>query len=197
MRCLSYSWIYRNPSQNQIDWITLFYFTYKTSVIILRIYYTAIQRRRSGSPLLFYILLYQNTGELRKSKGFVIILPCCLRWYCGDNFRIIFRISLHSKLRSTSTVQPVYRLKHALDLWRRCHATRGIVMPKRTYQGLYDPDHEHDACGVGMVADFNGRKSHEIIRNAIRVLINLEHRGACGCDPETGDGAGILIQMPH
>ena len=70
-------------------------------------------------------------------------------------------------------------------------------MPKRTYQGLYDPDHEHDACGVGMVADFNGRKSHEIIRNAIRVLINLEHRGACGCDPETGDGAGILIQMPH
>ena len=70
-------------------------------------------------------------------------------------------------------------------------------MPRQTYQGLYDPQFDHDACGVGVVADFNGRKSHEIIRNAIRVLINLEHRGATGCDPETGDGAGILIQMPH
>ena len=70
-------------------------------------------------------------------------------------------------------------------------------MSKRQYQGLYDPQYEHDACGVGMVADFNGQKSHHIIRSAIRVLINLEHRGACGCDPETGDGAGILSQLPH
>ena len=77
------------------------------------------------------------------------------------------------------------------------YVARGLEMPKRIYQGLYDSEFEHDACGVGMVADFNGRKSHEIIRNAIRVLINLEHRGACGCDPETGDGAGILIQLPH
>lgn len=64
-------------------------------------------------------------------------------------------------------------------------------------QGLYDPWFEHDACGVGFVASINGEKSHEIIKKAITVLINLNHRGACGCEPNTGDGAGILIQMPH
>ena len=64
-------------------------------------------------------------------------------------------------------------------------------------QGLYDPRHEHDACGIGFVADIKGRKSHDIILKGIQVLINLTHRGACGCDPETGDGAGVLIQIPH
>src|SRR5580700_8820966 len=64
-------------------------------------------------------------------------------------------------------------------------------------QGLYDPLHEHDACGMGFVVNLNGEKSHEIIRKGIEILINLTHRGACGCDPETGDGAGILIQIPH
>ncbi|HEV7219419.1 MAG TPA: glutamate synthase large subunit [Terriglobales bacterium] len=64
-------------------------------------------------------------------------------------------------------------------------------------QGLYDPTHEHDACGIGFVASLRCEKSHEIIRQGIQVLINLTHRGACGCDPETGDGAGILIQIPH
>ena len=64
-------------------------------------------------------------------------------------------------------------------------------------QGLYDPAYEHDACGVGVVANLNGHKSYDIIRNAIRVLVNLEHRGACGCDPHTGDGAGLLFQLPH
>ena len=63
--------------------------------------------------------------------------------------------------------------------------------------GLYDPSHEHDACGVGVVADINGGRSHQIIEQALQVLVNLEHRGACGCDPKTGDGAGILFQMPH
>jgi len=62
--------------------------------------------------------------------------------------------------------------------------------------GLYDPAHEHDACGVGFVADIKGRRSHTIVRQALQVLINLEHRGACGCEVNTGDGAGILIQMP-
>ena len=66
-------------------------------------------------------------------------------------------------------------------------------MPK---QGLYDPRFEHDSCGVGFVAHLKGQKSHAIIRNGIQVLENLSHRGACGCDPETGDGAGITIQMP-
>jgi glutamate synthase (NADPH) large chain len=64
-------------------------------------------------------------------------------------------------------------------------------------QGLYDPRHEHDACGVGFVANIEGKKSHDIVLKGIQILVNLTHRGACGCDPETGDGAGILIQIPH
>jgi glutamate synthase domain-containing protein 1 len=63
-------------------------------------------------------------------------------------------------------------------------------------QGLYDPATERDACGVGFVVHMKGRRSHDIVRKALRVLINLEHRGACGCEANTGDGAGILIQMP-
>jgi glutamate synthase (ferredoxin) len=63
-------------------------------------------------------------------------------------------------------------------------------------QGLYDPAYEHDSCGVGFVVDIAGGKSHGIVRKALRVLINLLHRGACGCEPNTGDGAGILVQMP-
>ena len=68
-------------------------------------------------------------------------------------------------------------------------------LPKR--QGLYDPAHEHDSCGVGFIANIRGDRSHEIIRQGIKILENLEHRGACGCDPRTGDGAGILMQIPH
>ncbi len=63
-------------------------------------------------------------------------------------------------------------------------------------QGLYDPRTEHDACGVGFVAHIKGEKSHKIVRNSIEILENLEHRGACGSDPKTGDGAGVLIQLP-
>ncbi|MFM7148906.1 MAG: glutamate synthase subunit alpha, partial [Gemmataceae bacterium] len=64
-------------------------------------------------------------------------------------------------------------------------------------QGLYDPSREHDACGVGCVVDLKGRKSHDIIQKALQILVNLFHRGACGCEKNTGDGAGILLQMPH
>jgi glutamate synthase (NADPH/NADH) large chain len=64
-------------------------------------------------------------------------------------------------------------------------------------QGLYDPAFEHDACGIGFVADIQGRKSHAIVRQAFQALLNLEHRGACGCEANTGDGAGVLLQMPH
>ena len=63
-------------------------------------------------------------------------------------------------------------------------------------QGLYDPRHEHDACGVGFVVNVKGRRSHAVIAQGLRLLINLLHRGACGCEANTGDGAGILIQMP-
>jgi glutamate synthase (ferredoxin) len=64
-------------------------------------------------------------------------------------------------------------------------------------QGLYDPAYEHDACGVGFIVDLKGRKSHAIVQKALEMLCNLEHRGACGCETNTGDGAGILLQMPH
>src|SRR5436190_21860286 len=63
-------------------------------------------------------------------------------------------------------------------------------------RGLYRPSDEHDACGVGFVANFKGKRSHSIVEQALELLINLEHRGACGSDPDTGDGAGILVQMP-
>ena len=63
-------------------------------------------------------------------------------------------------------------------------------------QGLYDPQNEHDACGVGFVAHIKGKKSHEIIQQGLKILENLDHRGAVGADPLMGDGAGILIQIP-
>jgi len=63
-------------------------------------------------------------------------------------------------------------------------------------QGLYDPKNEHDNCGLGFIADIKNRKSHDIIRQGLQILINLDHRGAVGADPLAGDGAGILIQVP-
>jgi len=64
-------------------------------------------------------------------------------------------------------------------------------------QGLYDPRHEHDACGLGFVAHIHGARSHTIVEQSLELLENLSHRGAAGCDPCTGDGAGILLQLPH
>ena len=64
-------------------------------------------------------------------------------------------------------------------------------------QGLYDPQFEHDACGVGFVVHMKGKKSHEIIEQGLTILVNLDHRGACGCEANTGDGGGILMQVPH
>src|ERR1700691_607289 len=63
--------------------------------------------------------------------------------------------------------------------------------------GLFDPALEKDSCGVGFIADIKGRKSHKIVADALTILVNLEHRGAVGADPRAGDGAGILVQMPH
>ena len=70
-----------------------------------------------------------------------------------------------------------------------------IHLPKR--QGLYDPSNEHDACGVGFVAHIKGARSHQILLDAETVLRNMDHRGACGCEANTGDGAGILTALPH
>ena len=64
-------------------------------------------------------------------------------------------------------------------------------------RGLYDPAHEHDSCGVGFVVNVKGQKSHALVRQALEVVMNLLHRGACGCEVNTGDGAGMLIQLPH
>ena len=64
-------------------------------------------------------------------------------------------------------------------------------------EGLYHPSHEHDSCGVGFVVNIKGRRSHKLVQQAIEVAINLLHRGACGCEANTGDGAGILLQLPH
>jgi glutamate synthase (NADPH/NADH) large chain len=63
--------------------------------------------------------------------------------------------------------------------------------------GLYHPSFEHDSCGIGFVADIKGNKSYQTISDALTVLENMEHRGACGCENNTGDGAGIMIQTPH
>src|SRR5215203_5601564 len=68
------------------------------------------------------------------------------------------------------------------------------ALPDR--HGLYDPDNESDSCGVAMVADIQGRRSHSIVADGLTALEHLEHRGAAGSEPNSGDGAGILIQLP-
>ena len=64
-------------------------------------------------------------------------------------------------------------------------------------QGLYDPALEHDSCGVGFIVDMHNRSSHEIVQQGLQLIGNLEHRGALGADPKTGDGCGVMIQIPH
>ena len=75
------------------------------------------------------------------------------------------------------------------------------VIEKHTFrppaEGMYDPSLEKDSCGVGFIANIKGKKSHQIVSDAISILCNLEHRGAVGADPRAGDGAGILVQIPH
>ncbi len=75
------------------------------------------------------------------------------------------------------------------------HGTGAGRAPSK--QGLYDPRFEHEACGVGFVVNIKGKKSHPIVQQALQVLRNLQHRGACGSEANTGDGAGILMQVPH
>ena len=69
------------------------------------------------------------------------------------------------------------------------------MIPQR--QGLYDPQYEKDACGVGLLVNINGVKSHQLVEKGLQVLENMVHRGAEGADPKTGDGAGIMVQIPH
>jgi glutamate synthase (NADPH/NADH) large chain len=76
-------------------------------------------------------------------------------------------------------------------------AARGGVHGLPQARGMYDPSLEHDSCGVGFIADIKGRKSHQIVEDGLTILLNLEHRGAVGADSRAGDGAGILVQLPH
>src|SRR5215475_8391202 len=73
---------------------------------------------------------------------------------------------------------------------------RGVRLRPTGRVGLYDPEFEHDSCGVAFVARLDGVPSHEVVQRGIQALENLEHRGAAGADPRTGDGAGILMQIP-
>ena len=75
------------------------------------------------------------------------------------------------------------------------HSQRILGLPEP--QGLYDPANEHDSCGVGFVVNIKGHRSHNLVQQALEVVINLLHRGACGCEVNSGDGAGILLQLPH
>src|SRR5690606_11757059 len=78
----------------------------------------------------------------------------------------------------------------------RSHAA-GPAQGRPAAQGLYNPKNEHDACGIGMIANIKNRPSHEVVEKGLEILENLEHRGAVGADPLMGDGAGILVQTPH
>src|ERR1700744_1308570 len=75
------------------------------------------------------------------------------------------------------------------------HAEPQLSTPPK--QGLYDPQFEHDACGLGFVVNMKGKQSHKLVSDALKILVCLDHRGAVGAEPNTGDGAGILIQVPH
>ena len=77
---------------------------------------------------------------------------------------------------------------------RHANALRPTAPPGAT--GLYDPRHEHDSCGVGFVVNIKGVRTHKLVEQAFEVALNLLHRGACGCETNTGDGAGLLIQIP-
>jgi glutamate synthase (NADPH) large chain len=72
-----------------------------------------------------------------------------------------------------------------------------MTMDQEQFMGMYDPSFEKDSCGIGFVANLKGKKSHEVIKDSLTMLENMEHRGGCGCENNTGDGAGILIQIPH
>src|ERR1051325_4262970 len=85
------------------------------------------------------------------------------------------------------------KAKHSSDL--QTHRLPFSNLPEPS--GLYDPRFEHDACGVSFVVDIKGRPSHDIVATALSALCNLEHRGAQGAEFNSGDGAGILVQVPH
>src|SRR6202161_2083050 len=100
----------------------------------------------------------------------------------------------NNKIKFFGAVGPHRKMQAENQTQQNVPITTNGLPPK---QGLYDPQFEHDACGVGFVVNMKGRKSHSLVEQALQILVNLDHRGACGCEANTGDGAGILMQMPH
>ncbi len=104
-----------------------------------------------------------------------------------------FAHALSASNRSDHCISLMQRIDRRMS--RPCRSRKTSVLHLLP-RACTDPATEHDACGVGFVVHIKGQRSHDIVRKALQVLINLEHRGACGCEANTGDGAGILIQMP-
>ena len=93
-------------------------------------------------------------------------------------------------------ISPAPQAKSPLDASvRRDIVMRDPGLPPA--QGMYDPDKEHDSCGVGFVANMHNKKSHDLVRMGLEILLNIDHRGATGADPKAGDGCGMLTQIPH
>ena len=105
---------------------------------------------------------------------------------------------VHS-LSDTATAQQAFRRAASLQQPAQKPIQELVQKPhtQPAKQGLYDPQHEHDACGVGFVVQMKGKASHDIVQQGLTILLNLDHRGAVGAEPNTGDGAGILMQIPH
>ena len=119
-----------------------------------------------------------------------------LRWQA---FRVILAAECRRHVRNGTgeTPVPLHIAAARKESMQKIQET-GTIRPGRpTKQGLYDPQFEHDACGLGFIVNMKGGKSHQIVADALKILVNLDHRGACGCEANTGDGAGILIQIPH
>ena len=109
--------------------------------------------------------------------------------------------TLTDELSAASACKPAFDPRDSQQYAQREHNLPQHVSPEHssrpTAEGLYDLSLEKDSCGVGFIANIKGRKSHQIISDALQILCNLEHRGAVGADPRAGDGAGILVQIPH
>ena len=106
-------------------------------------------------------------------------------------------LALNRFITQMSRLQQSPEIEHGSE----CRISDAVALQSAQFrhiaeEGLYLPEQEHDACGIGVVANINGVVRHEIVANGLEVLHNLAHRGACGCDPDTGDGAGMLLQMP-
>ena len=160
-------------------------------------------------PTVDAILGAARTGEVGDGKIMVLPIEKIYRIRTGEQDQdavtpvprrlnaSLFRIVGIDTLRFSYVLAFSLMRSHVLDDGRDVEALiGGRPGGDQRSQGLYRSSDEHDACGVGFVAHIKGRRSHAIVRDALDLLINLEHRGACGADPDTGDGAGILVQMP-